>query len=72
MPIEENQFVHASVPVRLFLSGLMGAVVLLNRGRMSMEGFWEFVGLAIMDGAAAVWLGWKLGTWDGMVKGAER
>ena len=68
MPFEENQFVAASVPVRLFLAGLMLAVCVVHRKRMSRSGFWELMGLAMMDAFAAIWLGNTLGRWDGMVR----
>jgi hypothetical protein len=70
MPFEENQFVAASVPVRIFLAGLMATVCGLNWKSMSRSGLWEIVGLAAMDASAGIWLGTKLGRWDGMVKGA--
>ncbi|KAF9883874.1 hypothetical protein FE257_002717 [Aspergillus nanangensis] len=68
MPVEENQFLHASVPIRLALAvGLGGNVLLRGRKGMSEEGFWEFVALAVLDGVGAVWLGFYLGRFDGMV-----
>lgn len=70
MPFEENQFIAASVPVRIFLASLMATICAINRKSVSRSGLWEFVGLATMDGLAGLWLGRKLGRWDGMVKGA--
>jgi hypothetical protein len=71
MPFEQNQFIAASVPVRLGLAALMAAVVARERKSMSKSGFWEFTALAALDGVSAVVLGWRLGRWDGMVAGAE-
>jgi hypothetical protein len=72
MPIEENQFIAASVPIRLGLSALMGTLCVLYRKSMSKSGFWEFVSLALLDGSAAIGLGLYLGRWDGMVVNAEK
>ncbi|KAL5365276.1 hypothetical protein BJX96DRAFT_158875 [Aspergillus floccosus] len=68
MPIEENQFLHASVPIRLFVSGvLFGHTLLRGRSGMSEEGYWEFLGFAVMDAGAAIAVGVQLGRFDGMV-----
>jgi len=70
MPFEENQFIAASIPVRIFLSTLMLSVCVVHRKQMSGSGFWELIGLAVLDGSAGIWLGNILGRWDGMVRGA--
>ncbi|KAG2415185.1 hypothetical protein HFD88_006376 [Aspergillus terreus] len=68
MPIEENQFLHATVPIRLFVSGVMlGHTLLRGRNGMSEEGYWEFLVFAVMDAGAAIALGVELGRFDGMV-----
>jgi hypothetical protein len=72
MPIEENQFIAASVPVRLGLAALMGTICIVHRKTMSRSGFMELAALAALDGAMAIWLGFYIGRWDGMVKNAER
>jgi hypothetical protein len=69
MPLEQNQFVYASVPVRLMLSAAMLALCLLKRKEMSSNGFWELLGLSIFDGCAATTLGFYLGRFDGIVGG---
>ncbi|KAL4895848.1 hypothetical protein BDV59DRAFT_199827 [Aspergillus ambiguus] len=70
MPIEENQFLHASVPIRLFASAVMlGHTLVRGRRGMSEEGYWEFLGLALLDAGAAIALGCELGRFDGMVPG---
>jgi len=70
MPFEENQFIAASIPIRIFLSTLMLSVCVIHRKRMSGSGFWELIGLAVLDGFAGIWLGNTFGRWDGMVRGA--
>ncbi|KAF7165782.1 hypothetical protein CNMCM5623_009861 [Aspergillus felis] len=71
MPIEENQWLHVAVPVRLAVSAALGANLLLRGRGMSEEGFWEFLALAVTDFVGAVMLGWELGRFDGMVSGFE-
>ena len=75
MPLEENQFVAASVPARLGVSAVLAGVAVWKgvvRKEMSEEGRWDIVALAGVDAAAACWLGMKLGRCDGMVVDAER
>lgn len=68
VPISENQMLHASVPVRLFVSVLfMGRLLVTRREGFSQEGYWEHVGLAIFDFLGATWAGVVLGRWDGTV-----
>jgi hypothetical protein len=72
MPLEENQFVAASVPVRMGLALLMASVCVLHRKSMTKSGFWELTSLILLDGSAAIGLGLQLGRWDGMVSNAEK
>ena len=72
MPLEENQFVYASVPVRLMLSGAIFSLCLLKGKEMSSDGYRELLGLAVFDGLAATILGFYLGRFDGIVGGPER
>ena len=72
MPLEENQFVFASVPVRLMLSAGIFALCMMKGKEMSKGGFWELMGLAVFDGLAATGLGFYLGRFDGIVGGPER
>lgn len=70
MPIKDNQWLHVSVPIRLFLSGsLCGNVLYRGRNEMSQEGFLEFLGLGALDMIGALFLGRELGTFDGIVPG---
>jgi hypothetical protein len=71
MPIEENQWLHATVPIRLFLSSALGANLLLRGRYMTQEGFWEFLALGVVDFVGAIMLGWELGRFDGMVSRFE-
>ncbi|KAF2429823.1 hypothetical protein EJ08DRAFT_260534 [Tothia fuscella] len=72
MPLEENQFIAASVPIRLGLSALMASVCWIHRQSMSDSGFWELLALSALDASAAIQLGFRLGRWDGMIHDAER
>jgi hypothetical protein len=72
MPLEDNQFIAASVPIRLGLAALMGTICVIHRKTLSKSGFRELALLAIADASAAVVLGLKLGRWDGMVANAEK
>jgi len=73
MPMEENQWLYTTVPVRLGISAMMGLTLLAHgRAGMSEEGFWEFVGLTVLDGIGATLLGFSLGRFDGMVPGYKR
>lgn len=73
MPVEENQFLHAIVPVRLALSTLMTTTLLIHgRQGMSKEGFWAHVVLAALDGVSALAMGHLLGRYDGIVARPER
>ncbi|KAJ0418899.1 hypothetical protein BJY00DRAFT_287229 [Aspergillus carlsbadensis] len=67
MPLEQNQWLHASVPIRLWISGMLIGNVLLRRKTMSREGYWEFLILGVMDGVSAFALGKYLGRFDGRV-----
>lgn len=74
MPLEDNQFVHFSVPVRLGLAALMlGTCAAKGRRGMSEEGFWEMLTLAVFDLVGSAVVASELGgVWDGKVKGWEK
>ena len=66
MPIEENQWLHASVPARLLLASLMIVKVLVGNGitKADKRGL---LTLAVYDGVGGAVLGFWLGRWDGRV-----
>jgi hypothetical protein len=69
MPIEQNVFIHASVPVRLILAALAAVKVIVGGngvGRSEKRQLWI---VALYDGGGALVLGWWLGVWDGRVVG---
>ena len=70
VPIAENQFLHACVPLRLLTSVLLGMKLWRERGTMSEQGKKEFMWVAAYDGGLSLFLGWYLGRWDGRVGGS--
>jgi membrane-associated PAP2 superfamily phosphatase len=64
MPIEENQWLHASVPVRLVLGLLLGLRAVIGNGLTSAEKR-SLLNLGLYDGLGAVVLGLWLGRFDG-------
>lgn len=72
MPFAENQFVAASIPARLYVSAALAFFCIFRRKELTYSGFCEYLGLAIVDGVSAVWLGAIFGRFDGMVGGAEK
>jgi hypothetical protein len=68
MPIEENQWLHASVPVRIILASAAGLKLFLNRS-MTEDGRKEMIGVLLYDGLGGLFLGWQLGRWDGRIPG---
>jgi hypothetical protein len=67
VPIAENQFLHASVLLRLITSVLLALKYWSERRSMSEDGKREFLWMAVYDGALGLILGWQLGRWDGRV-----
>jgi hypothetical protein len=65
MPISENQFLHASVPVRVAL-GVVAAGRAATGPREEGATLW---GIALYDGVGGLLLGWWLGRWNGRVVG---
>ncbi|KAF3931035.1 hypothetical protein ABW20_dc0103750 [Dactylellina cionopaga] len=65
VPIEENQFLHASVPVRLLIAVLLATAAVVNQKIMDEKSWRAHVGFALWDGLGALWLGWYLNSWDG-------
>lgn len=71
MPMEENQVIAASIPVRLGLVCAIAGISVVHGRGMSKSGLWEMVVLGVVDGGAAIGLGMWLGRWDGIVKRAS-
>ncbi|OCK75301.1 hypothetical protein K432DRAFT_386292 [Lepidopterella palustris CBS 459.81] len=70
VPVAENQWLHASVPVRFCLSVLFfGRLAVSGRQEFSTEGYWELVGLGLIDLIGSISVGMTLGKWDGRVEG---
>ncbi|KAK6363619.1 hypothetical protein TWF730_001043 [Orbilia blumenaviensis] len=65
VPIEQNQFLHASVPIRLGVATLLATSAVVNQKDMDDKSWRTHVGFALWDGIGALWLGWYLGRWDG-------
>jgi hypothetical protein len=68
MPISENQFLHASVPVRMILAGLAG-LRLLTVNNISKEGRNQMLFVLLYDGIGGLVCGWQLGRFNGRVPG---
>ncbi|KAH9218263.1 hypothetical protein DL95DRAFT_385669 [Leptodontidium sp. 2 PMI_412] len=71
MPIEQNQFLFATVPVRIILACMAAARLFLDgsRGSLSSDDRRSLMVVAGYDGLGAVALGWWLGTFGGRVPG---
>jgi hypothetical protein len=69
MPMHENQYLYASVPIRLIVDGIAGIELLVAGHRMTQEGFNEVGGTLLIEALAGLWLGWYLETFNGRVPG---
>jgi hypothetical protein len=66
MPIAENQFLHASVPVRVGLALLAGLRLCLI-DNMSPEGRNQMLFVFFYDGIGGLICGWELGSFNGRI-----
>jgi len=66
MPIAENQFLHASAPVRVILAAVAGVRLLTARPGECTGELW---GILLYDGLGGLLVGWTLGRWDGRIPG---
>lgn len=66
MPIPQNAFLHATVPVRLILAALAGIKAVIGGVEEDRKVLW---GILAWDGVGAVVLGSYLGVWDGRAPG---
>lgn len=71
MPIEQNQFLYASVPIRIILACTAAGRLTLDRsgGNLSSGDRWNLLVVAVYDGLGGVALGWWLGSFGGRVPG---
>ncbi|KAH7390340.1 hypothetical protein BKA64DRAFT_678997 [Cadophora sp. MPI-SDFR-AT-0126] len=71
MPIEQNQFLYASVPVRIILACIAAARLVLDGkdGNLSRDDRRNLLVVAGYDGLGAVGLGLWMGTFVGRVSG---
>ena len=69
MPIEHNQYLYASVPVRIGLAAIAGLrwFVVRNRDPAVYNKKGALLGICLWDGLGALLLGWHLGSFDGRV-----
>jgi hypothetical protein len=70
MPIEENQWLHASVPVRLLLASFLILRALIGNGLTKAEKR-SLLNLGIYDGLGGAVLGFWLGSWNGRLAGSS-
>ncbi|KAJ7270274.1 hypothetical protein C8J57DRAFT_1435464 [Mycena rebaudengoi] len=69
MPIAENQFLHASAPVRVLLA-LLAGLKWLTIGAENARLYKQrnaLLGILLYDGLGGLVLGWYLGTFSGKV-----
>ncbi|KAG4422178.1 hypothetical protein IFR04_004684 [Cadophora malorum] len=71
MPIAQNQFLYATVPVRIILACMAAARLVLEGrdGNLSADEKRNLLVVAAYDGLGAVALGLWLGTFEGRVPG---
>ncbi|KAI1002506.1 hypothetical protein K3495_g5695 [Podosphaera aphanis] len=65
VPIEENQFLHASIPIRGVLVTVAAYRALAMRGLTATQKK-DLLGVVVWDGIGALALGYSLGTFKGM------
>ncbi|KAH8815467.1 hypothetical protein F5884DRAFT_747007 [Xylogone sp. PMI_703] len=68
VPMEQNQFLHASVPVRVILAALAGLRVVFGSG-LTSQGKKDLLVVLFYDGLGGLAVGWWLGRYDGRIAG---
>ncbi len=68
LPREQNQFLYASVPVRLAVAAVTAAVLVLFPEKRDVFK----VGIMLADGIGGLLLGFQLGSFSGRLRGNER
>ncbi|KAJ7023526.1 hypothetical protein C8F04DRAFT_1134184 [Mycena alexandri] len=74
MPIAENQFLHASAPVRVSLALLAGLKWSMSIGAENARLYKKrnvLLGVLLYDGLGGLLLGWYLGTLSGKVAASK-
>jgi hypothetical protein len=66
MPIAENQWLHASVPVRILLALVAGIRAVMSKPTEDRRHLWTIL---LYDGLGGLMLGRTLGRWDGRIVG---
>jgi hypothetical protein len=66
MPVAENQFLHASVPVRVLLA-LVAGLRLWFVDNISNDGRNEMLFVLLYDGIGALICGWQIGNFTGRI-----
>jgi hypothetical protein len=66
MPISQNQFLHASAPVRMLIGALCGLKLLIGRNKLTKNGRQTLLMLGLYDGIGGFLVGYWLGRWDGL------
>ncbi|KAF8967251.1 hypothetical protein BDZ97DRAFT_1903405 [Flammula alnicola] len=69
MPMDENQFLHASAPVRVLLASLAGLkwLTISRENARLYKKRNALLGVLLYDGLGGLVLGWYLGTFNGKV-----
>ncbi|KAE9399248.1 hypothetical protein BT96DRAFT_820847 [Gymnopus androsaceus JB14] len=69
MPMEDNQFLHASAPVRVLLASLAGLkwLTISKENARLYKKRNALLGILLYDGLGGLILGWYLGTFSGKV-----
>ncbi|KAF9509613.1 hypothetical protein BS47DRAFT_143263 [Hydnum rufescens UP504] len=71
VPLHQNVFLHASVPVRMLLGTIAGLKLFQVGSGISAAGKVELWTILLYDGFGGVALGWFLGGWGGRIPGAH-
>ncbi|RFU25528.1 hypothetical protein B7463_g10811, partial [Scytalidium lignicola] len=68
MPVEQNQFLHASVPIRILLGVLAGIRAAIGGG-LTAQGKRDLLVVLFYDALGGLAVGWWLGKYDGRIAG---
>jgi len=71
LPLHQNVFLYASVPVRMILATVAGLKLLQVGPEISSTGRTELLSVLLYDGIGGIILGWFLGSWSGRIPGTQ-